>query len=405
MTVRATLPYCREMLQLSDNPNEKVSADEFDQRCEAYVRKMIEYDREKTLKVHLDDLCELSPFPEDIRGYLHEYGGDGIFQPGHLMCKIATLRCSDITFEFLVEYGIIETDVEIYYGIKAISDDTRTTEDFATRIIALSDGWFGHIRSLANDFGSTARFCQRHKFTNNMHNGTFWISWVRMESKDTAEDVIHDLQGIYKKFKSFLSKLQDECWLQTEEPVCRFSDMNRNLNKRNLNVQSEDRHPDLIQTLEDACRVKDRNTEDGEPILKKTDSGHYQFGCNSTTARIFIEFLFNKDYFMNKYEQAKEYKSLPNVKKKEYGGSFKKYVEQQTKNNAVKQSYNNAEEQSDVSIWRPLKKNRIDRSWVLETFRDSNGGKFPETFFNRPVKYDESNDFEKIGMIKKELDE
>lgn len=399
MTVKSTLSYCKEMLRLSGNPYEKVSEEDFDQRCKAYVRKVIEYDRAKTLKEHLDELYELSPFPEDIRGYLHEYSRDRIFQPKHLMCKLATIRVPDITFEFLIEYGILESDVEIYYGIKAISDDTETTDDFAIKVMDLSDIWFEYIKNLTKERGRTAGFCQRHKFTNNVHDGTFWISWVRMESKDTLEDVIRDLdKNIFNKFSTFLLKSQNEYWHQVEESACSFSDISKILDNRNADAQFEDKHTDLIPTLEKFCQFRDRNKEDGEPILKKTDTGHYQFSCDSVTARVFIELLFNEVYFRNSYERVEQYKSLSIAKRsKDYQNSFKKYVEEKTLH------YNSlsiAERKKDENkIWASQIKRPIDRVWVLKTFRNREGGSFPQSFFNRTVKYDDLADYKKVKAL------
>lgn len=388
MTVKSTLSYCKEMLRLSNNPYEKVSEEDFDQRCETYVRKVIEYDRGKALKEHLDELYELSPFPNDIRGYLHEYSRDKIFQPMHLMCKLAYLRVYGVTFEFLVEYGILESDVEIYYGIKAISDEVETTEYFANKVMALSDCWFEYIRNLTKERGRMAGFCQRHKFTNNIHNGTFWISWVRMESRDTIRDVISDLnKNIYEKFRVFLSKSQDKRWHQIDEFASSFSDIIKILDNRDADCQFEVKHTDLIPILEAVCQVKDRNKENGEPILKKIDSRHYQFSCDSATARVFIELLFNRDYFINSYERVKKYNSLSIAERsKKYQNSFTKYVEEQTLH-------------SNDPIWQPQIKRPIDRSWVLGTFRNRDGEAFPKTIFNRTVKYDDPADLKKIKAI------
>lgn len=388
MTVKSTLNYCKEMLRLSSNPYDVVSEEDFDQRCETYVRKVIEYDREKTLKDHLDELYGLSPFPDDIRGYIHEYSSDRIFQPKHLMCKLSYLRVNGITFEFLLEYGILQSDVEIYYGIKAISDDVKTTEDFAAKVMSLSDCWFEYIRSLTKVRGRTAGFCLRHKFTNNISDGTFWISWVRVESKDTIGDAIRDLNNnIYDKFRSFLLKTQDKDWHKIEESESYFSDISKILDNQESDSQFEDVHTDLIPILEAACQVRDRNKEGGEPILRKTDSGHYQFNCDSATARIFIEFLFNRDYFINSYERVKKYNSLSSTKRfEDYKHSFDRYVEEQTSH-------------SNDPIWQPQEKRAIDRAWVLKTFRKDDGGTFPRTFLNRIVKYDKPADFERIKAI------
>ena len=382
MTVKSTLSYCKEMLRLSGNPYEKVLEENFDQRCETYVRKVIEYDRGKTLKEHLDELYELSPFPNDIRGYLHEYGKDGIFQPKHLMCKIATIRVPEITFEFLVEYGILESDVEIYYGIKAISDDTKTTEDFATKVMALSDRWFEYIKSLIKPRGRFAGIYQRHKFTNNVHDGTFWISWVRMESNNDLIDVINDLQkNIYEKFKSFLLKSEEEEWHNIHELYNSFPDIEQILDNRKLDIQTIDLDPELKKILDKACEFRDRNTPNGDTILKKRDDGRYQFNCDSVKARIFIDVLFNKEYYKHTLEQAKKFWSLK--EKERVKLTFNKYKT----------------EQGPTSTDKSGQKQSIDRSLALDIFRSSQGKPFGKKFFNRTVKFDDEHHYETIKEI------
>lgn len=417
MTVRSTFDYCKEMLRLSGNPYEKVSEEDLKRRCEIYVHKVIEYDRAKTISGHLDELYELSPFPSDIRGYLHEYTGEGIFQPKHLMCKIATIRVPDITFEFLVEYGILEADVEIYYGIKAISDDTETTEDFAAKVTELSDSWFDYIKQYKNlTRGPYAGHYHRHKFTNNVHDGTFWISWVRMESEEDMETVVKDLQKkVYQGFKRFIStKSDDKRWVissideDEDSPFNKIFDklikskvcMAKNdpcllTGKREKELSDkekakEDKRKEVLEKLEKMCLEKDRNSTTGENLIIKRDNGYYRFVCENDIAWIFIQKLFCEESFNNAFKYAEEFwEKLTSKKRIVYGRSFTKFVESK-------------EPDPCKNCLNKLAKSEIDKSWVKEFFRAKDGSKFKTSFFKQgKIQFDDYGIFknikEKIG--------
>ena len=388
MTVKSTLSYCKEMLRLSGNPYEKVSEEDFDQRCEAYVRKVIEYDREKTLKNHLSELYELSPFPNDIRGYLHEYGRDGIFQPKHLMCKIATIRVQDITFEFLVEYGILESEVEIYYGIKAISDNTKTTEDFATKVMALSDRWFEYIRGENKNRGKSPIDCKQHKFTNNVHDGTFWISWVRMESKDKMQAIVNNLsKRIQANFRIFLLNKAGEPWQDIQEETTWVSDIRAILNNKPSEDKRQLEYPGLIEILEAACKYKDRNTEHGETILQKLGR-RYQFKCESFKAMVFLELLYNPVHFYNTYKQALKFWDEYSQQERNSYRNFRNFIIQRSDSVEIQGKH-----------WYAQDKRDFDRLWIQDTFRDQNGDMFLDTFFNRRVQFDNEREFKKIKEV------
>lgn len=161
-----------------------------------------------------------SPFPKDIRGYIHEK-----FQPKHLMCKAAVLRDDDnhINFEFLIEYGIFESDVEIYYGIKAISDSADTTDEFFDYVT------MGKPMQSVNKIKSdeNVKYPQRFKTTNNAHNGTFWLVWERIESTNTLVETIQNLETrYYKKFK------KDNPGLEIK--INRFNELRKNLDKHSV---------------------------------------------------------------------------------------------------------------------------------------------------------------------------
>lgn len=378
MTVKSTLSYCKEMLRLSSNPYEKVSEEDFDQQCEAYVRKLIEYDKGKTLKDHIDELYELSPFPDDIRGYLHEYSRDRIFQPKHLMCKITTIRVVDITFEFLVEYGILESDVEIYYGIKAISDDIKTTEHFAKAVMELSDKWFEYIRSKNKNRGKIPIDYRQHKFTNNVHDGTFWISWVRMESKDKFDIIVNSLsKRIFPNFETFLSKEAGGQWGNIDKVTASIDKIRDILNNKPMITT---KHSDLIKVVEAACEYKDRNSEDGKTILERRGNNRYRFTCDLSRAMIFLEMLFNPEHFTNTYNLADEFWGTPTLQNTHH--NLRDYI-----NNTVG---------NKKKHWYSNDKRDFDRKWIQDTFSANDGSPLLDNFFNSRPQFDKATGFYKI---------
>lgn len=391
MTIRSTMRYCKLMLWLSENPFEKVAEDQFKQRCEEYLRKVIEYDRENILYKHLAELQELSPFPSDLQGFLHEYSGDGIFQPKHLMCKILTLRAERMTFEFIVEYGLLEPDVEIYYGIKAISDSTSTTDEFADRVEELSDKWFDYIRPFIKERGRTAGYYHRHNFTNNVQNGTFWISWVRIEPDEELDEAVRDLEKkVYKKFILFLAKeniIIKQDYKASEKQA--FVDAYRKLNSsisgslsvklaRALAKTKEKKYADMIAKLDDACEFKIKDSNNGETLLVKLENGCYQFNINDDLAWLFVQILFqDKDI----RELAKQYYSDKELIKKYH--RLEHYLKAQNSLNAK------------------------DRKWAIAILRSQSGSIFEESFFKRGnMLFDDEKTFnDKIKLIMKDENE
>lgn len=141
-----------------------------------------------------------SPVPVDLIGVIHEHTGQPMFQSNHMMCKLAMLRdeTASLTYEFLVEYDIFETDVEIYYGVKAVSDDLITTEEFKAHVL---EDWekvrrAKKYRKLAGKF----------KITNNGNYGTFWPFWIRLNinCKESLYDTVSILKVFYDDYAKVL---------------------------------------------------------------------------------------------------------------------------------------------------------------------------------------------------------
>lgn len=218
MTKEGTELYCTEMLRLSqeycdrtpiveiiDN-HSKVVELKFEEKAHSRmiqaIRDYMDYIVNLTDK-GLRDAADpsKSPFPKDLHGYIHEYSGEGKFQPNHLMCKLGALRDEKnrMTYEFLIEYDIFETDVEIYYGVKAVSDYWESTDEFKSIVLS----HWNTVRSL-NKYPSLAK---KFKITNNGNNGTFWPFWIRLNinCKENLKDTIFNLRKFYKGYKSALN--------------------------------------------------------------------------------------------------------------------------------------------------------------------------------------------------------
>lgn len=205
MTKSGTLTYCHEMLKLSPEFQKKCSSDtdyyahlkSIDGPILKYVDLLNEHSRsDKWDKLTPND----TPFPSDIHGYIHEYNGDsGWFQPKHLMCKLAVLRDDEnsINYEFLIEYDILSPDVEIYFGVKAVSDNYESTDEFKNTVI---EDW----RKVSSD--KYKQCAHRLKLTNNVNHGTFWPFWCRMniDSKEGLLDVISIIKDFYRDYKKVL---------------------------------------------------------------------------------------------------------------------------------------------------------------------------------------------------------
>lgn len=205
MTKEGTLQYCHEMLKLSvefqskrpiDTPYEE-HLKSLDKDIEKYMDFVVDQTNNKTW--HLTK-PEDSPFPPDIHGYIHDFSEERKFQPNHLMCKLAALRdeTNKLIYEFLIEYDIFATDVEIYFGVKAVHDTWITTPVFQTTVI---DNW-----EKVKEAGAYKHRLYKFKMTNNGNDGTYWPFWWRMgmDCKENLRDAVQDIKKFYKDYKETL---------------------------------------------------------------------------------------------------------------------------------------------------------------------------------------------------------
>ena len=396
MVVFSTKKYCRKLLELCNNPYENCdevffadspgfSIDE-NNPVDKYLARVFDLYQAGSLLNHLSELEELSPFPSELKGYIHEYstngifvkskdkdgwhGEDKLFQPVHLMQKRNVYRDENhkITYEFLVEYGLLRSDVEIYYGVKAVSDFSSAVttlseydkseeyKEFVDYVQKLSRSWFEMI-SLTERKKDLTGILKKYtfhrsyleklkklKFTNNAHDGTFWIAWGRMESIDKWSDVTSIFDNVltsesiikvqeYQEFRERESEDQAlrehtkaergtvsldnlikdieqkhkrsrtiDHWLTTQQvPSLTKKEMmifqrlflkapsNYNIGKVSIR--------NYIETLiVEACSSKNReDMTSSTTILTRTPKGTYQFNCTDDEIRYFIHKLYNPD--------------------------------------------------------------------------------------------------------------
>ena len=209
MTKEGTLHYCHEMLKLSrDFANSRPDDRPFEEHLISLDESILNYMDKVHNYTHSGRRNEItaqdSPFPADLKGFIHELQIEGDFQPDHLMCKLAILRDEEnrLNYEFLIEYDIFDTSTEIYFGVKAVSDEWKPTHAF--KQLAMNH-W-----KLVEEKGAYKRKKHRFKMTNNVSNGTFWPFWIRMtmECKEELNDAISFVEKFYRDYKKIL-KLKD----------------------------------------------------------------------------------------------------------------------------------------------------------------------------------------------------
>lgn len=395
MTVYSTYEYCRKMLTLSSDPYQKVSPKEFEEKCKNYVSKLIDYNNQGILVDKISEIKDLSPFPNDICGVLYEHTtGTGIFQPKHLMCKLGTLKMDDIFVEFLIEYGILESDVEIYYGIKAIANEQMTSDAFAEKVFDISKEWFDYMKESNKSSGYMGIDVNEHKFTNNINDGTFWISWVRMESKTTMYNVVDKLHTrIYRHFTKFLDKKD----IQYQEPL-ELSDKSKPLidskaertleylNKNNgaIRIPKDDKDSKrmeyIAQRLECACNWKD---DEGNGLLTKKGDLYY-FNVDNTDAAIILKLLFKPTKYIVHYTLAKElYATKDTIRIDDYKDHIKNRL-------GVKQ-LNDLESHAN--------KETLDRKLIQKTVRNHENKKLSDSCLKKRVALDDAKIFNRINKL------
>lgn len=195
-TLESTRLYCEDFLQLSQCGNKKID----EEALKEYMYSVMTLEDQKRLcDVTRDDFLKV--FPEDIMGRIHEYDSTKDvrpdthpdFEPKHLMYKYAVMRDDEhgTTYEFLMEYDIFQPEVEIYYGVKAISDSWETPDDFITQACDLYENICVPLLVAKNSLKEKSvsdpdAYKRKFKVTNNANNGTYWLFWCRVESGETA---------------------------------------------------------------------------------------------------------------------------------------------------------------------------------------------------------------------------
>ncbi len=328
MAVLSAKRVCRKMLELSADPYKYCQREYFEDNInhdvdesnpvDRYIVRIIDLHKKGELKEHLDELEGMCPFPDDLRGYLHEHtngGADKEFQPFHLMYKLDQTRDEEkkITFEILIEYSLLEPEEDCYYGIKAISDDKKTKEEFVAYTTMLSSKWFELIslkksRKLENLKLHSSYFSKcydKMKFTNNACDGTFWIGWVRVDMDDWAgikKTVATALNKAYiDSFLNYLrGNMEDQSGASSESRAVRQMDelmawmqTKGYKNKWTIDGKTVTAERFVKVFIERACSRP--YTSEGKPLLSDMGNGVYRFNISNFHARYFIQTLFNPD--------------------------------------------------------------------------------------------------------------
>lgn len=332
MAVLSAKRFCKKMLELSEDPYKYCQKEHFEENLnhdidennpvDRYIVNVIDLHKKGELKEHLDELERMCPFPDGLRGYLHEHtngGADKEFQPYHLMYKLDQTRDEEkkITFEILIEYSLLEPEEDCYYGIKAISDNKRTTEEFVAYTTMLSSKWFELLslkksRKLENLKLHNSYFSKcydKMKFTNNACDGTFWIGWVRVDMDDWSgikKTVTTALNKAY--IESFLNCLGGNIGKETSpvsEPkaVKQMKELTKWMqskgykNKWKIDGKTVTAERFAKVFIGRACSKP--FTSEGKPLLSDMGNGVYQFNISNLHARYFIQTLFNPDLSMH----------------------------------------------------------------------------------------------------------
>lgn len=179
-TVRANLANCARLAELCS--------------CELDADKVSAYITDIAGKKKRGERS--SPFPEVLRGRLR-----GMFQPKHLMLKLACVRDAGtaISYEFLLEYGLFEPTVGIYFGIKAVSDSDVSDDVFIARVDNAIE-----TLSLSSPRLFSGRRLHSRPLTDNAENGSYWPLWLPSPATRDLRDEIIFLRKLYRHFiKSF----------------------------------------------------------------------------------------------------------------------------------------------------------------------------------------------------------
>lgn len=317
-TFESTRQYCAEFQDVLPE-NQRRPLD--DRKLRDYMYKvMLAAAAGQMYKIKTQDFK--SVFPEQIMGRTHEYPatrderpkGYANFAPRHLMYKPATMRDNlhGITYEFIIEYDIFHPDVEIYYGIKAISDYwnpgqenpakamefLENVDEFYSTVVKpiLIDGR-NRISKSGGATGVDGLHDREFKVTNNLNNGTYWLFWIRVESNSSVKEALERLARFYEgMFRKDTSKKDSH-----PERRNAYTELNRReivFNNprgyarllswihKNMSEDGVDRFKSFIDKLL------------ATPYLRRIGQGLYCFSTTPTIYSLLIYYFFDKEYIM-----------------------------------------------------------------------------------------------------------
>lgn len=212
MSFQSSITFCRRMMELTDGRFDEAAV-------HGYLVETAKFDSAGKLAKSADPgfrraLESKSPFPTEIKGVVYEHWGEGVFQPMHLMHKLEPIRdtASPIVFEFLVEYGLFESSVGIYYGCKCVWPDGFDTDEAVGRANELWDTLRAKVLNALNRTFMDLDFTNRFKVTNNASNRTYWPFWITLiEGEDIVNVGMAALKIIRWVFERNLSGCDDSC--------------------------------------------------------------------------------------------------------------------------------------------------------------------------------------------------
>ncbi|MBD5370743.1 MAG: virulence RhuM family protein [Bacteroides sp.] len=282
---KSTITYCNEFLKLTKG-HENVTKD----AIKDYMSLIIKLRKECYSDDEINRISESkSVFPKEIRGYLCHEGNKPIFQPNHLMCKLATLRdeVNHINYEFLIEYDIFDPATEIYYGVKAVSDEPVSSNHFIECAEKRWDDVLGRNTKRKNKHkrgrkSFYIKYENRFKETDNGNNGTFWPFWIRYDAdRESFVDIVTALKTIFKDFGKSLNKnfdYKDE--FQNIENILKNNVCDNKDNYRVVvdKLDSAIRNQLMEKSVNEFKEIVLPNLEEKRLIIKRQEDGLYQLG-------------------------------------------------------------------------------------------------------------------------------
>ncbi|MBD5208140.1 MAG: virulence RhuM family protein [Bacteroidales bacterium] len=317
---KSTITYCNEFLKLTKG-HENVTKD----AIKDYMSLIIKLRNECYSDDEINRISESkSVFPKEIRGYLCHEGNKPIFQPNHLMCKLATLRdeVNHINYEFLIEYDIFDPSTEIYYGVKAVSDEPVSSNHFIECAEKIWGDVLGrNIKMKNKDKRGRPSFYikyeNRFKETDNGNNGTFWPFWIRYDAdKESFVDVVTALKTVFKDFGKSLNNILDY--------KGEFQNI-ENILKNNV-CYNKDTYRAVVDELDSDIRIqlKEESVNEFKEIvlpnleekglIKKREDGLYQLKPPLKELASYMEVAFKemkKNRIKDKYQNKELNSNLP----------------------------------------------------------------------------------------------